>query len=216
MSMKRLYRSADNRLIGGVCGGLGDYFDVDPVLVRLVWLILILFGGIGLLLYLVGWLIIPEDENVDLTQARPKRAARVAGRGRFWWGILLVVMGVYLWGSHQFSFIIWPKIPFVSIQSRDLVPFILILVGIYVLYTFGRPTAGHGHASHGIYRSRDQRKIAGVCGGLAEFFKVDPTLVRVLWVAGALLYGATVLLYLILMIALPEKKPDGDLEPSGD
>ena len=216
MSMKRLYRSTDNRLIWGVCGGLGDYFDVDPVLVRLVWLILILFGGIGLLLYLVGWLIIPEDENVDLTLARPKRAARVAGRGRFWWGILLVVMGVYLWGSHQFSFIIWPKIPFVSIQSRDLVPFILILVGIYVLYTFGRPTAGHGHASHGIYRSRDQRKIPGVCGGLAEFFKVDPTLVRVLWVAGALLYGATVLLYLVLMIALPEKKPDGDLEPSGD
>ncbi|MCH7573514.1 MAG: PspC domain-containing protein [Candidatus Marinimicrobia bacterium] len=67
-----------------------------------------------------------------------------------------------------------------------------------------------------MYRSRDQRKIAGVCGGLAEFFKVDPTLVRVIWVAGALLYGATVLLYPILMIALPEKKPAGDLEPSGD
>ena len=213
--MKRLYRSQSNRLIGGICGGLGDYFDVDPVLVRLVWLILILFGGIGLLLYLVGWLIIPEDADLELSKARPKRAARVAGRGRFWWGIALVIMGVYLWGS-QVRISYWPMIPFVHIYSRDLVPLVLVLVGVYVLYTFGRPTAGHGHASHGIYRSRDERKIAGVCGGLAEFFKVDPTLVRVLWVAGALLYGSTVLLYLILMVALPEKKPAGDLELSDD
>lgn len=211
--MKRLYRSRDNRVIGGVCGGLGDYFDVDPVMVRLIWIILILFGGIGLMLYLVGWFIIPGAELDTKPKRKTKAAGEPSGKGRFWWGLALVMLGVYLWGSSHYT-IYWPTIPGIQIYSRDIVPFVLMLVGIYVLYTFGRPTAGHSHPSHGIYRSRRDRKIGGVCGGLAEYFKVDPTVIRVIWVAGVFFYGATVLIYLILLVALPEKPLDADPEPS--
>jgi phage shock protein C len=59
-SPKRLYRSRDNRMIGGVCGGLAEYFNIDPTLVRLVFLILFLAAGSGPLLYLVMWVIVPE------------------------------------------------------------------------------------------------------------------------------------------------------------
>jgi len=58
--MKKLYRSRENRMIFGVCGGLGDYFDVDPTLVRLVWLLFALWGA-GVLAYLIAWIIIPEE-----------------------------------------------------------------------------------------------------------------------------------------------------------
>ena len=51
--------------MGGVCGGLGDYFELDPVLVRLIWLILILFGGVGLFMYLIAWVIIPVECERD-------------------------------------------------------------------------------------------------------------------------------------------------------
>jgi phage shock protein C len=56
-----------------------------------------------------------------------------------------------------------------------------------------------------LYRSRNERKIAGVCGGLGEYFGIDPTLVRLLFVLGLIFVGGTLLAYLILMIVIPEE-----------
>lgn len=56
---KKLYRSRSDAMIGGVCAGIAEYFDIDPTLVRLVWAILILVYGTGFLAYLVAWIIIP-------------------------------------------------------------------------------------------------------------------------------------------------------------
>lgn len=61
MQNKRLYRSRKNRVIAGVCGGLGDYFNVDPVLFRLVWVLLVFGAGTGILAYIIAWLIIPLE-----------------------------------------------------------------------------------------------------------------------------------------------------------
>ena len=60
--MKRLYRSGKNRVLGGVCGGIGEFFDVDPTIVRLLW-ILLSFVGMGILLYIIAWIIIPRNPN---------------------------------------------------------------------------------------------------------------------------------------------------------
>ena len=60
--MKRLYRSTSERRIAGVCGGIAEYFAIDPTLVRLAWVIFIAIGGSGSLAYLVAWLIIPEQQ----------------------------------------------------------------------------------------------------------------------------------------------------------
>jgi len=59
MEMKRLYRSRNEKMIAGVCGGLGEYLGVDPTLVRLLFVLLALLGGHGLLVYLVLWLVVP-------------------------------------------------------------------------------------------------------------------------------------------------------------
>jgi phage shock protein C len=56
-----------------------------------------------------------------------------------------------------------------------------------------------------LYRSRSDRRIAGVCGGLAAYLNIDPTLVRLLFVLGLLLVGGTLLAYIILMIVIPEE-----------
>ena len=59
--VKRLYRSQKDRMVGGVCGGLGDFFKVDPIIFRLIF-VLMLFGvGSGVLVYIVMMLIIPEE-----------------------------------------------------------------------------------------------------------------------------------------------------------
>lgn len=61
MAVKRLYRSASNRVLAGVFGGLGDYFNVDSTLLRLAWVIITVFSGfvLGLLAYLIAIIIIP-------------------------------------------------------------------------------------------------------------------------------------------------------------
>ncbi len=58
---KRLYRSTENKMIGGVCGGLAEYFNIDPVIVRILFVILLLPGGLpGFLPYVILWIIVPE------------------------------------------------------------------------------------------------------------------------------------------------------------
>jgi phage shock protein C len=58
---KRLYRSTTDRMVAGVCTGLAEYFNVDPTLVRLLFVIFALAGGPGLLAYIVLWLVVPEE-----------------------------------------------------------------------------------------------------------------------------------------------------------
>jgi phage shock protein C len=58
---KRLHRSRTEKMIAGVCGGLAEYFDIDPTLVRMVWVLISLLAGVGVLLYLVMWVITPLD-----------------------------------------------------------------------------------------------------------------------------------------------------------
>jgi len=60
---KKLYRSKNNRRVAGVCGGIAEYFDIDPTLVRLLTLLFILLGGAGVITYLIAWIIIPEKSE---------------------------------------------------------------------------------------------------------------------------------------------------------
>lgn len=64
MSGKKLYKSNYDRKICGVCGGIAEYLDVDPTLIRLIWIIVTFMGGSGVLAYLIAALIMSEDPGV--------------------------------------------------------------------------------------------------------------------------------------------------------
>ena len=61
---RKLYRSQTQRMIAGVCGGLAEYFNLDATLIRVLFLILAVFGGTGLVIYLVMWIIVPDARKV--------------------------------------------------------------------------------------------------------------------------------------------------------
>jgi len=70
--MKRLYRSGKEQMLGGVCGGLGEHFDIDPTIIRLVWVVVTLLSlGIGIIVYLAAWIIIPQSPEEPTQQAPP-------------------------------------------------------------------------------------------------------------------------------------------------
>jgi len=62
MQAKRLYRSRTNKMIAGVAGGMAEYFGIDPTLVRLIWVLLLIPGGVpGFLPYVILWIVVPKD-----------------------------------------------------------------------------------------------------------------------------------------------------------
>lgn len=72
---RRLYRNPNDKMLGGVCSGLAAYFDIDPVIVRLVMVVLFLSAGIGLLAYIIAWIVIPmartPEELANMTGGDP-------------------------------------------------------------------------------------------------------------------------------------------------
>ncbi len=116
--VRRLRRSRTDRVLGGVCGGLGQYLGVDAVLIRIATVLLVFVGGAGIVAYLVAWILIPEATAEEESRAPPTvppaRARTIVGavlvcvgalllidivlpirlEGRFVWPILLIVIGV--------------------------------------------------------------------------------------------------------------------------
>ena len=118
-----LRRSRDDRVIAGVCGGLGRYFGIDPVILRLVFVVLLLAGGSGILLYGVGWIAIPEERPGDELGAAAREGERRGG-GAEVIGIALVVLGAF--------FLLREAFPD-AFDSDYVWPVLLIVIGLVVL-----------------------------------------------------------------------------------
>jgi phage shock protein C len=188
--MKRLYKSRRDRIIDGVCGGIGEYLGVDPTIVRIIFLLLFFMGGVGLILYIAGMLIIPV--NPEHKEAAEVKAEKRPLRGR--WHFLKV----------SFNFIL---------------PLAIIAIGVFFILSYfskrekvGEPESEAEQAKteeepmKRLFRSKKNRMIFGVCGVLGEYLNTDPTVVRILWVILAISsLGIAVLLYLIMAIIVPEE-----------
>lgn len=74
--IKRLYRSRDDRMIAGVSAGLGEFLQIDTTLVRLVFVLSLFLGGTGLLVYLVMWLVVPEEPLASASTVDAEPAAK--------------------------------------------------------------------------------------------------------------------------------------------
>lgn len=139
----RLYRSETNKVIAGVCGGLGDFFNVDPSLIRLIFVLIALFGGGGVLLYIILWLIIPTQSSIsEITHDSIKKnadeikdsAQKFADRmkinttkanSRTLFGVITLILGVmFLLGNFGlFEFFHFAK----------LWPLVLVIIGLAFL-----------------------------------------------------------------------------------
>ena len=146
---KKLYRSTSDSMLGGVCGGLGKYFDADPNLIRLIFVIFAAITGFGILVYLALWLILPEegedakrpladrvrdgtDAIVDRTKKLGEEVRSTTGPSNpaatLVIGLILVVLGVvFLLRNIGIPWLSW-------IAFGTLWPALLILVGAAFLW----------------------------------------------------------------------------------
>jgi phage shock protein C len=122
-----LRRSAGDRMIAGVAGGLGRYFGIDPTLVRIAFVLLLFAGGSGLLLYVIGWIVMPEERPGDAVGPPPQQ--RVPAAGTELVGLILLVVGAFL--------LLRVLVPDVF-AGRYIWPLALIVLGLALLLRGGR------------------------------------------------------------------------------
>jgi len=212
---RRMYKSRADRMLDGVCGGVAEYFSLDSTLVRLAWVLLTLVGGMGVLLYLAAMIVMPVNrEAVSI----PHPAARE--RNSRFWGILLAAVGT-VWFLGNLGIPLWHH--WWGLAWDIVLPVLLILAGVAFLFggrnsmvmpapaaPEGADTASRGAAAPPVrsrlYKSRTERKIFGVCGGIAGYFDADPTMVRLLFIIAAFAsVGFVLLLYIIMAIVTPRE-----------
>lgn len=70
--MPIIKRSEKNKILGGVCGGIGEYFNIDPSIIRLIFILLAVFGGSGFFIYVILWMILPPKSQINLQEMRDK------------------------------------------------------------------------------------------------------------------------------------------------
>jgi len=123
-NMKKLYRSKKDKIIAGVCGGIGEYFNIDPVLIRILWLFFTFLGGAGILAYIIAWVVIPLSQEKVETAADEENKAQEEDKSGFWGGITLIIVGIILLLFTLGTF--WVK----------LLPLCLITVGVILILKY--------------------------------------------------------------------------------
>jgi phage shock protein C len=142
--MKRLYKSQKNKMIAGVCGGIAEYLDVDPVLIRLIAVLFFFTGGAALIAYIVGVIIIPNRPPeatgaIEITQEQASASAvnihtESGGRaGSLIIGVVLIVFGIHFLLRnipffHPYYWWFW------DLGWKFFWPSALILVGLLVIF----------------------------------------------------------------------------------
>lgn len=103
---KRLYLSNQHKVIAGVGGGLGEYFDIDPVLVRIAFVVLIFFHGIGLLAYLIAWIAMPRVPASEVV-VEPAPKPEPSPLRKYLPGITLILVGLVFLLERSFDWLEW-------------------------------------------------------------------------------------------------------------
>jgi len=201
--MKRIYRSQDDRIIAGVCSGFADYFQLDSTLIRVVWIFFTLFGGSGILGYILASVILP-DEGV---QIKSKPPSTTKNKKSHFWEIILLIVGIIVILQHDYLFrtILYS---FWGTSLNAIFSLGLVIIGVILLFQkrkdlmafFAKEDALPLHASE------TDKKIAGICGGIGESVNVDANIIRLIWVFGTFMTAGTgLLIYIALAIILPKR-----------
>lgn len=145
MNHSRLYRSTSQRVFGGVAGGIAEYFNIDPVIIRVIFVLAAIFGGGGVIIYLVLWIAVPERPFTSTmfnsgtqSEAKPGEGGQAESNafqqtypasqsytGSLIGGIVLIGIGALILAAR-----VLPNVFF-----RDLWPFVLVVAGIILIVT---------------------------------------------------------------------------------
>lgn len=204
-TVRKLYRSRRQKVIGGVCGGFAEYTGMDASLVRVFWVLAALFNGAGIVAYLVCLLFLRENPEV-VVEDKPSSPynSEIAV------GLVFILLGAAFLLHNLTGYdwwLPWYWRDIVHVHIREIWPILLIVLGAWILLrSQSEDPAAKPVLTRRFYRSKTERMIGGVCGGLADYWQVDVGLMRVIWVLTSLFINlpAGAIVYILLLVLIPE------------
>lgn len=199
--IKKFSRSKNNVVITGACAGIAEYLKTEPANIRVIALLTLLFGGWSVVAYLITALLIPVDKNpIPLSQPeiislRKENIKTVISGLLILFGFYFALRIIGIAGSSR-----------IFIFPNDFIfPLAAFAIGIYFIII--KPSKAEITLSgqpEKLFRSRADRKLTGVCGGLAKYIGIDATVLRIIFILATLLtLGIFASLYLILVAFIP-------------
>ena len=126
---KKLYRSRKDSTIAGVCGGLGEYFSIDPTFLRIIFVLLVFADGIGLIAYIIAWIVMPQRpvEKEAVVEAETGQPVKYGSWNKYIPGAILIALGVYFIMREHYWW--W--------HIEQYWPVILIVFGLFLVLRMG-------------------------------------------------------------------------------
>ncbi len=182
--LKKLQRSKSNVVIAGVCSGIAEYLKMDAATVRIVALLTVLLGGWGAIVYIITALLLPVEQNskqltnTEINSQRKENFKTVLSG-------LLILAGIHF----ALVYIGFRSGERIFILPNEFVfPFVSMVFGITLLRknvaVFDEPSFQNPESYS---RSRTDRKILGVCGGLGKYLNIDSSALRIIFILATLL-----------------------------
>lgn len=197
---KRFYRCRKEGILSGVCAGLSKALDVPAGLIRFLFILLAIWGGIGAIIYIAFTLLMkPSDESLhEKNKSLPSLDS--------FWGILLLAAGIIFLFENTF---VMEIVNIFDFSNTALIT--ITLFGIsFLLFDRRNDFLSEPSSNKKLKRSTTERKFSGVCGGIAEYFNINPNLTRMIWmIFGFASVGIGVLVYILFSLILGE---DGAVE----
>ncbi len=213
-SPKRLYRSRHDKMLAGVCGGLADYFGMSSTLIRILFVLFTLFGCAGLIAYITAMILVPVNPEHEKTEWSAEVDQELRNRRHInyslFWGIVLIVFGIVLFLNEMYG---WHFRHFWRYFDWDFaIPVGLILIGLFLIMSRTRLN-GLEHqmkqagATNEFRRGSRDKKIWGVCSGLAAYANMDVSVVRILWVVLTfLVFPVGIIAYILIALLTPDEE----------
>lgn len=206
---KKFQRSKSNVVIAGVCSGIAEYLNTDAAIIRVIALLTLLLGSWSAVAYLLTALLLPAEQNPKLLLPEEMKALRKENFRTVLSGLMILT------GFHfaLLSFGIGDSSRIFILPHSFIFPVIAFAIGIYLLVrTTPEVTFVEEFHTEKFFRSKTDKKIFGVCGGLGKYLNIDSSSLRIIFILCTLLtLGMFVLFYLLLGV-LTQFEMDDKLE----
>jgi phage shock protein C len=211
---KKLYKSRHDKMIDGVCGGLAEYFGMSSSLVRILFVLFGIFGGSGIIAYITAMILVPANPDhirgsvLDEDEANRIQNKRNVNYSLFW-GIVLILFGAVLF-LDELNVLRFHRL-WRYFDWELVAPTLLIAIGLFLIMSRSKlqglenkiKETGSGSEFR---RNSHDKKIWGVCSGLALYSNIDVSIIRILWVILTFLaFPVGILAYILIAILTPDE-----------
>lgn len=196
---RRFVRSRTDRIFLGVCGGIAQYMDIDPIIVRILFVFTILIGGWGAVIYAVAAMLIPVETVPDDLSDEELYTIKHSNTKTLIGSSLILIGFFFLIDFYGFL----NYFSFLGIPPELFWPVSFIFIGVYFFRKHRKSKPGV-IIQKKFYRLESAGRFMGVCSGLAKYLNTDSNLIRMGWLVFTFIsLGLGIIIYFLIVIMVP-------------